>query len=83
MSFFPSPTSASNVPELRTWITNELFRLGNNFTIESQKTTVSVLYASPERPQTGQIVFADGSDWNPGSGRGLYYYDTNTWVHIA
>ena len=82
MSFFPSPTAASTVAELRTWTTNELFRVGNTFTTESQKTQVPVLYASPERPATGQIVFADGSDWNPGSGRGLYYFDSS-WVKIA
>jgi hypothetical protein len=29
------------------------------------------------------VVFADGTAWNPGSGRGLYYYDTNAWTHIA
>jgi hypothetical protein len=30
--------------------------------------------AAPTRPQSG-IYFADGTNWNPGSGRGAYRYD--------
>jgi hypothetical protein len=44
--------------------------------------TLAVLNAEPDKPQVGQIVFADGTNWNPGSGRGLYYYDSS-WVFIA
>ena len=31
------------------------------------------------------LAMADGSDWNPGSGKGLYRYDTDTssWVYIG
>lgn len=29
----------------------------------------------PEKPRTGMIRFADGTHWNPGSGRDLYWYD--------
>ena len=31
--------------------------------------------AEPIRQRNGMIVFADGTDWNPGSGRGVYVYD--------
>jgi hypothetical protein len=42
-------------------------------------------HVAPTKPRDGDIRFADGSDWNPGSGAGLYYYDANTpgWVFIA
>jgi len=83
MSFLPSSTSATTVADLRNWISNELVRVSNAFTTSSQTTTLLVLTAAPAKPQIGQIVFADGSNWNPGSGRGLYYYDTGGWVHIA
>lgn len=83
MSFLPSSTSATTVADLRTWISNELVRVSNAFTTSSQTTTLLVLTAAPAKPQIGQVVFADGSNWNPGSGRGLYYYDTGGWVHIA
>jgi len=83
MSFLPSSTSATTVADLRNWISNELVRVSNAFTTSSQTTTLLVLTAAPAKPQIGQVVFADGSNWNPGSGRGLYYYDTGGWVHIA
>ena len=82
MSYSPSPSSANTVDNLRLWVNNELIRIANNFTVEAQSTRLPVLHSSPKKPQTGEIVFADGTDWNPGSGRGLYYYDNN-WINIA
>ena len=36
----------------------------------------------PEYPRNGDIRYADGSNWNPASGRGIYYYDGDipAWV---
>lgn len=31
-------------------------------------------HAVPTKPRDGQIFFADGTDWNPGSGQGFYGY---------
>lgn len=38
---------------------------------------MEVSYAPPEKLPTEDILFAfaDGTQWNPGSGRGFYYYD--------
>lgn len=38
---------------------------------------------APARPQEGQVENADGTNWNPGSGAGLYYYRAGAWVFIA
>jgi hypothetical protein len=85
MSFQPTSTQATSVADLRSWISNELVRVSNAFLISSQTTTLSLLTVAPAKPQIGQIVFADGTKWNPdgSSGRGLYYYDTGGWIHIA
>ena len=83
MSFIPTNSQATTVPDLRTWISNELIRVSNAFTTSSQTTTLPVLTAAPTKPQIGQIVFADGTSWNPNNGRGLYYYDTGGSVKIA
>ena len=40
-------------------------------------------YVEPFRPREGYVVYADGTEWNPGSGAGLYYYDGSAWVFIA
>ncbi len=83
MSFIPTASSATTVSDLRTWISNELLRVSNAFTTTSQTTTIPVITAAPSKPQIGQVVFADGTSWNPNNGRGLYYYDTGGWVKIT
>lgn len=43
-----------------------------------------VLYAEPAKPRAGQIVYADGTTWNPGSGEGYYRYSlAGTWVSLG
>lgn len=83
MSYNPSSSSATNISDLRNWISNELVRVSNAFSTQSQTTQLPVLTVAPAKPQIGQVVFADGTNWNPSAGRGLYYYDTSGWVHIA
>ena len=32
-------------------------------------------YAPPDKPRDGALYLADGVEWDPGSGRGVYCYD--------
>ncbi|RMH14906.1 MAG: hypothetical protein D6698_12045 [Gammaproteobacteria bacterium] len=36
----------------------------------------------PTRPQEGMVVNADGTNWNPGGGAGLYQYLSGSWVKL-
>lgn len=36
-----------------------------------------------EYRRTGLLAFADGSNWNPGSGQGLYRYNGTTWSFVG
>lgn len=36
-------------------------------------------FVEPDRPQDGDISYADGTSWNPGSGAGIYAYLSGTW----
>ena len=36
-----------------------------------------------ERPRDGQIVYADGTNWNPGSGKGIYAYNGSAYVQVV
>ena len=44
-----------------------------------------VLHAEPERLRAGMTVYADGTDWNPGSGAGVYRRSeaNDAWVHLG
>jgi|SRR5262245_32842184 len=44
-------------------------------TIKLQESNVE-----PIRPREGLAAFADGSNWDPGSGRGFYVYQDGTWT---
>jgi len=71
----PGPLPAD--PEsLGLYLATELKRLGdillNQATFRLERT-----HEAPARPRTGDIRFADGSDWNPGSGEGIYWYGTS------
>lgn len=39
----------------------------------------TVLTAEPANKAEGWVVFADGTAWNPGAGRGLYEYRSGAW----
>lgn len=42
------------------------------------------LHAAPARSQPGDLALADGTDWNPGAGAGLYRRseDNTTWTAV-
>jgi len=82
MSYIPSSTSADTATGLRSWLVQELNRIANGFTVSGQTTTLPVLTVEPSKPVIGQLVFADGTAWNPGSGRGIYLYDAG-WQKIS
>ena len=35
--------------------------------------------ASRGKPRNGDIRYADGTNWNPGSGEGIYAYTNDAW----
>lgn len=41
-----------------------------------------VTYVEPSKPRETMIRFADGVEWNPGAGRGLYQYVSGTWTKL-
>jgi hypothetical protein len=40
------------------------------------------LAAAPSSPSNGDIVYADGTNWNPGSGEGFYGRQAGAWVKL-
>ena len=47
------------------------------------ETRYEVSYVVPTRPRTGLVVYADGTEWDPGSGEGLYVYNSaGSWVAL-
>ncbi len=74
------------VKALAGWAVRELTRLANYLiTPQVRSVTFEVLHAEPPQMYPGMVVVADGSDWNPGSGAGMYRRNANnaSWTFIG
>lgn len=74
-----------NQEDLGVYIISELRRLGdivyNQATFRLERTHVA-----PQRPREGDIRYADGTNWDPGSGEGIYYFkkgSPGSWVQLG
>lgn len=62
---------------------NEAFRQLYAAVREIQDSLFLATHVVPARPKEGMIRLADGTDWNPGSGMGLYQYRSGVWMFLA
>ena len=69
------------VPDTEEGVNDALRQIGEDLRRLAETPSVPVLTVAPFPPVTGQLVIADGTSWDPGSGRGLYYYD-GTWIKV-
>lgn len=80
-----TPTSIpSDAPAgLRAWLADQLRRLADEL---SHPTVTSIrltqLNAQPSKYADGDVVFADGTNWNPGGGQGIYARYGAAWVKL-
>lgn len=80
----------NNVPfepaQLSTFLNQELSEIERAQYDPMNTVSLAILHAEPKVPTSGRNVIlaeADGTDWNPGSGAGLYCYRGGTWVFIG
>ena len=61
------------------YILRELLRISAQFDLIIQGRFLEILSVAPAKPREGMLAIADGTNWNPGSGKGLYEYVTGAW----
>ena len=44
---------------------------------------IDISNAAPAKPRTGDLRLADGTNWNPGSGQGVYCYYGSAWHFLG
>tara|TARA_R110002020_G_scaffold54680_4_gene152251 strand:- start:1753 stop:2010 length:258 start_codon:yes stop_codon:yes gene_type:complete len=77
----PNPVP-DNTEDLPRYIFDELLRLQGALE-ENPVTYIEVKNAAPSRIKQGDIVYADGSNFNPGSGEGIYFRNAaGSWVKL-
>jgi hypothetical protein len=64
------------------WIGRELRRLAEFSELVEGGRWLPIRNNAPEKPREGMLAIADGTNWNPGSGQGLYEYRASAWVKL-
>lgn len=81
MSYKPAQATPEDLPNLVRYLFKELTRIGQE--LSTLNNPVPTLNVEPLRPQEGQLIIADGVNFNPGSGNGLYIRLNGAWVFIV
>ncbi len=78
--------SATDLEGLRRLLAQDLASIQKALEdLEIIRARIEESHREPDKFTNGDIVFADGTDWNPESGEGIYFYsDTlEKWVKLG
>lgn len=65
------------------WLQEELQQIaGFLLYMELDRVNLVPLAVEPLRKREGDVANADGTNWNPGGGAGLYQYLSGSWVKL-
>lgn len=82
MIYLPdSLPTTDDIAHLREYLYRELSRI--SAALQPDVLLLNVNHTEPVRPSEWTIAAADGVDWNPGAGRGLYVFADGTWRRIT
>ena len=70
------PNPFDGPPEqVASYLVQELYRISDALkNIQVDQMEFNVRSNPPDKPRNGQLYSADGDNWDPGYGKGLYYY---------
>ena len=77
------PPPVADAAQIAVWA-SEQFRIIQGWLSAVSDGFLEETHVEPAKLYTGLIRFADGTNWNPGSGRGIYYYDESSpgWIKL-
>lgn len=81
--YTPGTTRTGGIDAVRAWVADELRRVADALkgpdldTIQFEPQA-----AEPSRRREGLVHYADGTNWNPGAGAGLYEYRAGAWQKL-
>lgn len=83
MPYQPTAVPHRTPPGLKEWLARQFRLIANELSApRAQLLTLDQLSESPARPVDGMLVYADGSNWDPGSGEGFYGRENGSWVKL-
>jgi len=78
MAYNPKNLSGDSLEDLRLFVISELEAIQRALNL-FDSVRLKARHAEPDRLVDGLVVYADGTDWNPGSGEGFYAYYNSGW----
>ncbi len=82
MAYTPREVVGNTLEELRLFLDDELRVIATGLGAVNG-IQLDVLHVEPSKPRDGQVVLADGTNWNPGSGVGFYGYRNGSWTFLG
>lgn len=81
MPYTPRMLAAQSLQELQTIIEEEFRAIARELN-ETTAIDLRPINAEPTRPRDGMIIYADGTNFDPGSGEGLYAREAGAWIKL-
>lgn len=78
----PDPPKGNDPEDIVQWVLDAISEIElslNNYAFIQLKE----LNVVPDKPRDGLVIFADGTNFNPGSGRGAYLYSNGAWRFLG
>ena len=83
MPYVPRPrVNAQDVNTLQDYLEMEFISISRSL-LDFREVDLRPSARVPVKPRTGMIVYADGTNWNPGSGAGVYVYVAGVWTLLG
>lgn len=77
-------TAPENAKEFQIWVVDELRHISDAMSeLETDLLLLKQWNAEPDKLYDGLVAYADGSNWNPGSGEGPYQYYGAAWHFLG
>lgn len=81
MAYVPAPVPENLPANVQQFLREELRRIQIQFTT-IDNLNLNPRAAEPTRYSDGMVVYANGTDWDPGSGAGFYGREAGAWVKL-
>lgn len=82
MAYIPKPSPLESA-QFQAWVRGEIEAIAREWLQPQQFLMLDTLHAQPKKFREGTVVLADGSDWDPGSGAGVYVYRGGAWHFLG
>lgn len=78
MTYEPLPPG----PDVTAWASQEFNRIAQVINGGVPALILTPQAVAPSKPREGMVANANGTNWNPGGGAGLYQYLSSAWVKL-